>query len=127
MIGGQGWTKRGRPPAAQARPERGTGGRASQEEAVIVALVREFTEREVKPVVRELEHANADPAKSIDPMLEAIGGGPAPQRSRWACACAGSGLVDTEAAGTGLVARWARTDCCGLRLTSIGGLYRLPI
>jgi alkylation response protein AidB-like acyl-CoA dehydrogenase len=30
--------------------------------------VREFTEREVKPVVRELEYANADPAKSIDPM-----------------------------------------------------------
>jgi alkylation response protein AidB-like acyl-CoA dehydrogenase len=42
----------------------------AEEEEAIVALVREFTEREVKPLVRELEHANADPAKLIDLMKE---------------------------------------------------------
>lgn len=38
------------------------------EEAAIVALVREFTEREIRPVVRELERADTDPAKLIDEM-----------------------------------------------------------
>jgi alkylation response protein AidB-like acyl-CoA dehydrogenase len=42
----------------------------SAEEAAIVALVREFTDREVKPVVRDLEHANAYPEKLIDQMKE---------------------------------------------------------
>jgi alkylation response protein AidB-like acyl-CoA dehydrogenase len=40
------------------------------EEAAIVALVREFTDREVRPVVRDLEHANAYPEKLIDLMKE---------------------------------------------------------
>jgi alkylation response protein AidB-like acyl-CoA dehydrogenase len=42
----------------------------ADEEAAIVALFREFTEREIKPVVRELERANTDPAKLIDEMKE---------------------------------------------------------
>ena len=40
------------------------------EEAAIVALVREFVDREVRPVVRELEHANAYPGKLIGQMKE---------------------------------------------------------
>jgi alkylation response protein AidB-like acyl-CoA dehydrogenase len=42
----------------------------SDEEAAIVALVREFVDREVRPVVRELEHANAYPEKLIGQMKE---------------------------------------------------------
>jgi alkylation response protein AidB-like acyl-CoA dehydrogenase len=42
----------------------------TDEEAAIVALVREFVDREVKPVVRELEHANAYPEKLIGQMKE---------------------------------------------------------
>jgi alkylation response protein AidB-like acyl-CoA dehydrogenase len=42
----------------------------SGEEAAIVALVREFVDREVRPVVRELEHANAYPGKLIGQMKE---------------------------------------------------------
>jgi alkylation response protein AidB-like acyl-CoA dehydrogenase len=42
----------------------------SSEEAAIVALVREFVDREVRPVVRELEHANAYPEKLIGQMKE---------------------------------------------------------
>jgi alkylation response protein AidB-like acyl-CoA dehydrogenase len=42
----------------------------TEEEAAIVALVREFTDREVRPVVRELEHADAYPGKLIDQMKE---------------------------------------------------------
>jgi alkylation response protein AidB-like acyl-CoA dehydrogenase len=40
----------------------------TEEESAIVAVVREFTDREVKPVARELEHANAYPGKLIDQM-----------------------------------------------------------
>jgi alkylation response protein AidB-like acyl-CoA dehydrogenase len=40
----------------------------SAEEAAIVALVREFTDKEVRPVARELEHANVYPGKLIDQM-----------------------------------------------------------
>jgi alkylation response protein AidB-like acyl-CoA dehydrogenase len=40
------------------------------EEAAIVALVREFVDREVRPAVRELEHANAYPEKLIGQMKE---------------------------------------------------------
>jgi isovaleryl-CoA dehydrogenase len=40
------------------------------EEAAIVALVREFVDREVRPVVRDLEHANAYPEKLIGQMKE---------------------------------------------------------
>jgi alkylation response protein AidB-like acyl-CoA dehydrogenase len=40
----------------------------NDEEAAIVAVVREFTDREVRPVVRELEHANAYPEKLIEQM-----------------------------------------------------------
>ena len=42
----------------------------TDEEAAIVALVREFTDREVRPVVQELEHANAYPEKLIEQMKE---------------------------------------------------------
>jgi alkylation response protein AidB-like acyl-CoA dehydrogenase len=42
----------------------------SAEEAAIVAVVREFVDREVKPVARELEHANAYPEKLIGQMKE---------------------------------------------------------
>jgi alkylation response protein AidB-like acyl-CoA dehydrogenase len=42
----------------------------TNEEAAIVALVREFTDREVRPVVRDLEHANAYPEKLIEQMKE---------------------------------------------------------
>ena len=40
----------------------------TDEEAAIIALVREFVDREVRPVVRELEHANAYPEKLIEQM-----------------------------------------------------------
>jgi alkylation response protein AidB-like acyl-CoA dehydrogenase len=40
----------------------------NDEEAAIVALVREFVDREVRPVVRELEHANAYPEQLIEQM-----------------------------------------------------------
>jgi alkylation response protein AidB-like acyl-CoA dehydrogenase len=40
----------------------------SDEEAAIIALVREFTDREVRPAVRELEHANAYPGELIEQM-----------------------------------------------------------
>ena len=71
MIAGYGWTTRGRarPPRRRGRKEAQVDGLA-EDEAAIVALVREFTEREVKPVVRELEHDNADTAKLIDRMKE---------------------------------------------------------
>jgi alkylation response protein AidB-like acyl-CoA dehydrogenase len=42
----------------------------TDEEAAIVALVREFTDREVRPAVRELEHANTYPEKLIEQMKE---------------------------------------------------------
>jgi alkylation response protein AidB-like acyl-CoA dehydrogenase len=42
----------------------------SQEEQDIVATVREFVDREVRPVVREMEHANEYPAKLIEQMKE---------------------------------------------------------
>jgi alkylation response protein AidB-like acyl-CoA dehydrogenase len=42
----------------------------SGEEAAIVALVREFVDRDVRPVVRELEHANAYPEKLIGQMKQ---------------------------------------------------------
>ena len=38
------------------------------EEAAIVDTVREFVDREVRPVVRELEHANAYPQELIEQM-----------------------------------------------------------
>ena len=38
------------------------------DEAAIVMLVREFVDREVKPVVRDLEHANAYPDRLIEQM-----------------------------------------------------------
>ncbi|HEY3683651.1 MAG TPA: acyl-CoA dehydrogenase family protein [Streptosporangiaceae bacterium] len=40
----------------------------SAEERAIVETVREFVDREVRPVVRELEHANTYPEKLIDQM-----------------------------------------------------------
>jgi alkylation response protein AidB-like acyl-CoA dehydrogenase len=42
----------------------------SIEERAIVALVRDFVDREVKPVVRELEHANTYPEALIENMKE---------------------------------------------------------
>ncbi|HJP80276.1 MAG TPA: acyl-CoA dehydrogenase family protein [Pseudonocardiaceae bacterium] len=46
--------------------------RLSDEERAIVAVVREFVDREVRPQVRELEHANAYPEALIEQM-KAIG------------------------------------------------------
>jgi alkylation response protein AidB-like acyl-CoA dehydrogenase len=40
----------------------------SEDEQQIVCLVREFVDREVKPVVRELEHSNTYPEKLIEQM-----------------------------------------------------------
>jgi isovaleryl-CoA dehydrogenase len=40
----------------------------SEEEGAIVELVREFVDNEVKPVVRDLEHANTYPGKLIEQM-----------------------------------------------------------
>ena len=42
----------------------------SDEETAIVALVREFVDRDVRPVARELEHADAYPEKLIGQMKE---------------------------------------------------------
>src|SRR5579863_6379101 len=41
-----------------------------EEESAAIALVREFVDREVKPVVHELEHANTYPEKLIDQMKQ---------------------------------------------------------
>jgi alkylation response protein AidB-like acyl-CoA dehydrogenase len=40
----------------------------SEEEQAVVATVREFVDREVRPVARELEHANEYPEKLIEQM-----------------------------------------------------------
>ncbi|WP_410582186.1 acyl-CoA dehydrogenase family protein [Amycolatopsis sp. lyj-108] len=40
----------------------------TEEETAIVALVAEFVDREVRPVARELDHANTYPEKLIDQM-----------------------------------------------------------
>jgi len=42
----------------------------SPEEAAVVALVREFVDRDVRPVVREMEHANVYPEAAIETMKE---------------------------------------------------------
>ena len=42
----------------------------STEEQAIVAAVRDFVDRDVRPVVRELEHANEYPEKLIEQMKE---------------------------------------------------------
>jgi alkylation response protein AidB-like acyl-CoA dehydrogenase len=42
----------------------------TEEESAIVSLVAEFVDREVRPVARELEHANIYPEKLIDQMKE---------------------------------------------------------
>jgi alkylation response protein AidB-like acyl-CoA dehydrogenase len=42
----------------------------SEEEAAIVAVVSEFVDRKVKPVVRELEHTNTYPEKLIEQMKD---------------------------------------------------------
>jgi len=42
----------------------------SEEEREIVGLVREFVDREVRPVARELEHANTYPGQLIDQMKQ---------------------------------------------------------
>ncbi|MEU4650224.1 acyl-CoA dehydrogenase family protein [Nocardia fluminea] len=40
----------------------------ADEEAALVTVVRDFVDRDVRPVVRELEHANTYPAKLIEQM-----------------------------------------------------------
>jgi alkylation response protein AidB-like acyl-CoA dehydrogenase len=40
----------------------------SQDEQLVVATVREFVDKEVRPVARELEHANTYPERLIDQM-----------------------------------------------------------
>jgi alkylation response protein AidB-like acyl-CoA dehydrogenase len=42
----------------------------TEDEIAIVALVREFVDRDVKPVVRELEHENTYPEKLIERMKQ---------------------------------------------------------
>jgi alkylation response protein AidB-like acyl-CoA dehydrogenase len=42
----------------------------SREESEIVGLVREFVDREVRPVARELEHANTYPGQLIEQMKQ---------------------------------------------------------
>src|SRR5687768_10905321 len=42
----------------------------TEEEVAIVEIVREFVDRDVKPVVQELEHANTYPEKLIDAMKQ---------------------------------------------------------
>ena len=42
----------------------------SEEESAIVELVRDFVDRDVKPAVRGLEHANTYPAQLIDQMKQ---------------------------------------------------------
>ncbi len=42
----------------------------TEDEAAIVALVREFVDRDVKPVVRELEHADSYPEELIERMKQ---------------------------------------------------------
>jgi alkylation response protein AidB-like acyl-CoA dehydrogenase len=42
----------------------------SEEEQAIVEVVREFVDRQVKPVVRELEHSNTYPAELIEQMKQ---------------------------------------------------------
>jgi alkylation response protein AidB-like acyl-CoA dehydrogenase len=42
----------------------------SEEERAIVGLVREFTDRDVRPVASELEHANTYPEKLIEQMKQ---------------------------------------------------------
>jgi alkylation response protein AidB-like acyl-CoA dehydrogenase len=42
----------------------------SEEETMMVSLVREFVDREVRPVVRELEHSNTYPEALIERMKE---------------------------------------------------------
>jgi isovaleryl-CoA dehydrogenase len=41
-----------------------------EEETALVAVVREFVDRQVRPVVRELEHANTYPEKLIEQMKQ---------------------------------------------------------
>jgi alkylation response protein AidB-like acyl-CoA dehydrogenase len=50
------------------RTERVAVDELSQEEREIVGLVREFVDREVRPVARELEHANTYPGQLIEQM-----------------------------------------------------------
>ena len=42
----------------------------TEEEAAIVAVVRDFVERDVRPVARELEHADTYPEALIEQMKE---------------------------------------------------------
>lgn len=42
----------------------------SQDEQLVVGTVREFVDKEVRPVARELEHANTYPERLIDQMKE---------------------------------------------------------
>ncbi len=50
--------------------ERGAVDELSEEEREIVGLVREFVDREVRPVARELEHANTYPGQLIEQMKQ---------------------------------------------------------
>src|SRR5579859_566865 len=45
-------------------------GELNEDERAMVELVRDFVNREVKPVVRELEHANAYPDTLIEQMKQ---------------------------------------------------------
>src|SRR5206468_8793819 len=53
-----------------ARPARRLRRTMNTEEQAIVEVVREFVDHDVRPVVRELEHANTYPEKLIEQMKE---------------------------------------------------------
>ena len=46
------------------------GYKLNEEEAYLVETVREFVDREVKPTVQEVEHANEYPEKWIEQMKQ---------------------------------------------------------
>src|SRR5580704_14067483 len=70
MMVSQG-TEGGHPPGARAVPAGEVPvDELTEEEAAIVAVVREFTDRDVKPVARELEHTDSYPEKLINQMKE---------------------------------------------------------
>jgi alkylation response protein AidB-like acyl-CoA dehydrogenase len=56
--------------SGQTSGERKAMDGLSEEEAAIVAVVSEFVDRKVKPVVRELEHTNTYPEKLIEQMKD---------------------------------------------------------
>ena len=57
-------------PRANRRRKRAGMDELNEDERAMVGLVRDFVNREVRPVVRELEHANTYPDKLIEQMKQ---------------------------------------------------------